>query len=103
MSNDYSNIKLIINSDKKRFELQVENHIAFIEFILNNENIMFLTHTEVPKALEGKGVGSAIVEKTLLYIKSHNYTLAPLCPFVAKYILRHPEWKSILDKGYTIK
>ncbi len=70
MSNDYSNIELVINPDKKRFELHVENHIAFIEFILNNENIIFLTHTEVPSVLEGKGVGSAIVEKALtLYQK----------------------------------
>ena len=103
MSNDYSNFELTINPDKKRFEIQVENQTAFIEFILNNENIIFLTHTEVPKSIERKGVGSEIVEKTLNYIKDHQYTLAPLCPFVAKYLLKHPEWQSVLAKGYTIK
>lgn len=102
MSNDYSNSELIINQDKKCFEMQVADHTAFIEFILNNENILFLTHTEVPKALEGKGVGSAIVEKTLNYIQEQNYTLAPLCPFIAKYLIRHPEWKSILANGYHV-
>ena len=94
--------ELILNEDKKRFEMHVEGHIAFIEYILNVDNIMFLTHTEVPVALEGKGVGKNIVEKALNYIKDHNYTLAPLCPFVAAYLKRHPDWKSILAKGYHV-
>ncbi|HLA55849.1 MAG TPA: GNAT family N-acetyltransferase [Flavobacterium sp.] len=91
-----------INEDKKRFELEVDGHTAFIEYIINKDKTIFLTHTEVPHALEGKGVGSRIVEKTLNYVKEHNYPLAPLCPFVAKYITKHPEWKSILADGYHV-
>jgi uncharacterized protein len=91
-----------LNETKNRFELEVEGHIAFIEYILNKENIMFLTHTEVPPALEGKGVGKQIVEKALQYIRERNYTLAPLCPFVAKYLRIHPEWQSLLAKGYKV-
>lgn len=97
-----SESKLVLNEEKKRFEFQVDGQIAFIEFILSNENIMFLTHTEVPVELEGKGVGSAIVSKALEYIKEKEYTLAPLCPFVAAYVKRHPDWKSILAKGYNV-
>ena len=102
MSNSSLDSKLVLNEEKKRFELEVENKIAFIEYILTNENIMFLTHTEVPIALEGKGVGSAIVSQTLQYIKKKGYTLTPLCPFVAAYVKRHPEWKSILAPGYNV-
>lgn len=91
-----------LNEEKKRFEMEVDGHVAFIEMILTNENIMFLTHTEVPPALGGKGVGSRIVEKTLHYIKEHGYTLAPLCPFVAKYLRIHPEWQTLLAKGYKV-
>lgn len=94
--------KLILNEDKKRFEMAVDGHIAFIEYILTNDNVMFLTHTEVPKELGGKGVGSSIVEKTLDYIKNHNYTLAPLCPFVAKYLVKNPDWQTLLAKGYNV-
>jgi predicted GNAT family acetyltransferase len=93
---------LVLNEEKKRFELEFEGKTAFIEYILTNENIMFLTHTEVPIELEGKGVGSAIVSKTLEYIKEKGYTLAPLCPFVAIYVKRHPDWKSILANGYNV-
>ena len=90
------------NEAKKRFELEVDGHTAFIESILTNENIMFLTHTEVPPALGGKGVGSNIVGQALQYIEDHGYTLAPLCPFVAKYLRIHPEWQRLLAKGYKV-
>lgn len=90
------------NAEKKRFELDVDGHQAIIESILNNQGIMFLTHTEVPVALEGKGVGKRIVELALDYIKQHDYKLAPLCPFVAAYLKRHREWEFMLAPGYHI-
>lgn len=96
------NNDLIINEERKRFELQVEGHTAFIEFLISKDNVMFLTHTSVPKASEGKGVGSKIVLKTLNYIKDNNYKLAPLCPFVAKYLVKHPEWQELLAPGYNV-
>ena len=93
---------LIQNSEAKRFELHVEGKIVFIEYIIDKENVMYLTHTEVPQSLSGKGIGSSIVKKVLHFIKDNNYTLAPLCPFVAKYITKHTEWKTILANGYHV-
>ena len=102
MSDKYSDLNKNKNDDKKRFELVVDNHTAFVEYILTNDNVMFLTHTEVPKSLEGKGVGGSIVEKALEYIKEKKHTLAPLCPFVASYLRKHPEYKALLAKGYNV-
>lgn len=93
---------LHMNEDKRRFELEVEGYVAFIEYILNKDNIIFLTHTEVPDELSGKGVGSELVFRTLSWIKEKEYTLAPLCPFVAAYLKRHPEWAEILASGYHV-
>lgn len=90
------------NDDKRRFEVEAEGHTAFIEFITDKDHNMYLTHTEVPAALEGKGVGKDIVVKSLTYIKDNGFKLAPLCPFVAAYLKRHPEWKEILAPGYNI-
>ncbi|RZJ33458.1 MAG: N-acetyltransferase [Flavobacterium sp.] len=91
-----------LNETKNRFELEVDGHIAFVEYIINKENTIYLTHTEVPKALEGKGIGTKIVEKTLEYVKEKGYPLAPMCPFVAKYMRKHPEWQTLLAKGYNV-
>jgi len=95
-------MEFIVNFEKKRFELHSDGHFGFIDYILNNENIMFLTHTEVPKELGGKGIGNILVQHSLEYIKENNYKLAPLCPFVAAYLKKNPEWGFLLAKGYSV-
>ena len=70
------------------------NHLSFIEYEMKGD-VIALLHTEVDPALEGMGVGTAIVEKTLKYIEDAGLQLLALCPFVVAYIKRHPEWERI--------
>jgi predicted GNAT family acetyltransferase len=89
--------QMIRNNDAaKRLELEVEGSLAFIEYKLSHQTL-FLIHTEVPPALEGKGVGSAIVQKALQYAKENGYKIVPLCTFVRSYLKRHKEWCEIVD------
>ena len=89
------NFNFNINESTNRFELNIDDSVAFIEYKLS-DNILFLIHTEVPTSLEGKGVGSAIVSKTLEYAKENGYKIVPFCPFVKTYLKRHPEWNDII-------
>ncbi|HIV60158.1 MAG TPA: N-acetyltransferase, partial [Candidatus Alistipes pullistercoris] len=63
---------------------------------------IYLTHTEVPSALEGKGVGSSLVRLALEDIERQQLRLVPLCPFVAGYVQKHPEWKRLVMEGINI-
>lgn len=96
----------LINNDsgqKKKFELHIEDEIAFIEYIQTRNNIIYLTHTEVPRTLEGNGLGAIIVFKTLEYIKENGYKMAPLCPFIAAYLKRNPgKADNLLAPGFSI-
>ena len=53
------------NTEKKQYELHVGNLTPKIEYIKNKNGEIYLTHTEVPSALEGKGIGSQLVEQAL--------------------------------------
>lgn len=89
--------------NQKRFELQLPQGVAYVEYIQNVQGIIYLTHTEVPKNLEGKGVGSALMKKVFAHVRSLEVKLAPLCPFVASYLKRHPEeGRAILAPGFFI-
>lgn len=99
---DLSQYKTVFVEEGKQFRLQVEEAMAYIDFILNKHGTIFLTHTEVPKALEGKGIGKKIVEDALHYIEEAGWKLAPLCPFVAAYLKKHPEYSRILAPGYNV-
>lgn len=92
---------LINNKAAKQYEFHIAEKVARIEYI-QVKNSIYLTHTEVPVGLEGQGIASSLIKATLEDVKSNNWTLVPLCPFVAGYIKKHPEWKSLLQKGFKI-
>jgi hypothetical protein len=94
-------LNLVDVASKKRYEAAVDDTTAYIEYIKAKDKI-YLTHTEVPKSMEGKGIGSTLVLKVLEDIERQNLTLVPLCPFVALYLKRHPEWKKLVMKGINI-
>ena len=102
MKAEYDNLPLLKNEVAKQFEMEVGGQTAVIVYLEHHFTITLL-HTEVPSALEGKGVATAIIEKTLVYLEKNHFRLIPLCPFVAAYIKRHPEWKMILDKSVRDK
>ena len=99
MKTDYLDIPLIKNEAKHQFEISIDEHKALIVY-REKDNIITLIHTEVEPELEGKGVATAVIEKTLDYIEKDNYKLVPLCPLVFAYIKRHPEWKRIVDENF---
>lgn len=99
--NTLDSLTLKDNTEKKQFELVVENTLAKIEYI-KTQNEIYLTHTEVPSQLEGKGVGTAMVHKALEWVRNSDLKLVPLCPFVALYIKKHPEYKELVMKGINI-
>lgn len=99
MAEDY---KLINNEEEKQYEFQISGYVPKIEYIISNNGEIFLTHTEVPYALEGQGIGTQLVEKTLKDIEKRGLTLVPLCSFVAGYIREHPEWKRIVKQNVNV-
>jgi predicted GNAT family acetyltransferase len=48
------------NEKDERFETDAAGGTAFVEYIIDGDEITF-THTEVPKQAEGKGVAGRIV------------------------------------------
>lgn len=102
MKAEYIDIPLVKNEEKKRFEIEIDGHFAFINYGEFGDQIA-LVHTETDPELAGKGAASAVVEKTLHYLDDHNIALLPFCPYVFAYIKKHPEWKRIVSpkfKGY---
>lgn len=94
--------ELIDNEERHQYEFHIERYIPRIEYIKSKNGEIYLTHTEVPAELEGKGIGSQLVEKALTDIESKDLRLVPLCPFVVGYIHKHPDWKRIVMRGINV-
>lgn len=83
---------VVLNEARHRFELVVDGHMAYEVFERFPGGIAYV-HTVVPKALEGRGVGSRLVRHVLDYAVAQGLKVRPDCPFVKAYIDRHPEYQ----------
>lgn len=86
------------DSARQRFELDVPDGVAFIDYRRDGHNVV-MTHAEVPHALRGGGVGSALVKGALALVRERGERVVPLCSFVARYMQRHPETRDLLAAG----
>lgn len=97
-----SDVNVVMNEAERRFEVKLDGEVAFAEYRLIDHGII-LPHTVVPEAFEGKGVGSALARTALGYAREQGLKVIPLCPFIAAYLQKHPEWKDVVNDVYVEK
>lgn len=85
--------------DQQRFETEVDGKTAVVDYRVEGDRIR-LTHTSVPPALEGRGIGSALARHALESARDRDLRVWPECPFIASYIERHPEYLELVDDEY---
>ncbi len=83
------------NLARRRYELEVPGGPAFIDY-RRDAGVVTLVHAEVPQALQGRGVGSALVKGALDLARERGERVIPACPFTAAYLRRHPEYQDLL-------
>lgn len=86
----YNQLSVVNNQANHSFEMMVDGQRAFINY-RQNGNVFLLIHTEVPEALQRKGIATALVEKTFTYIEENGFKMMPYCAFIQAYLKRHPD------------
>jgi predicted GNAT family acetyltransferase len=86
------------DSARQRYELAAGDALAFIDY-RRDGRVVIMTHAEVPPALRGRGIGMALVEGALALVRERGETVVPLCPFIERYMRRHPATHDLLAGG----
>ncbi len=89
-------VEVVHNPAAQRFEVRLEGHLAVLDYVLRDARTVIFPHTEVPPALEGRGIGSRLARAALDWAAAQGYRVIPTCWFVAGYIRRHPEYQHLL-------
>ena len=50
---------------------------------------LILTHTEVPEALGGRGIGGGLVRAAVALARAEDLTIVPWCPFARRWLTDH--------------
>ena len=82
------------NTKRHRFELDADGHVAYSNY-KRADGVLTILHTEVPKELAGRGIGSALVRGVLDTARAEGVKVVPVCPFARAYMDRHPEYADL--------
>ncbi len=83
------------NRSEQEFELTVQGERAIAAYQREGGTIVF-THTLVPPAIEGHGVGGKLIRGALDAARDQGLKVVPQCPFVRAWIGKHPEYRDLL-------
>lgn len=83
------------NAEASRFETEVEGGLAHCDYRMQ-DGVMLIVHTEVPPALEGRGIGAALVRAALEHASAAGLRVRPRCGFVSAYVARHPQYRALV-------
>ncbi|HEY6318596.1 MAG TPA: GNAT family N-acetyltransferase [Acidimicrobiia bacterium] len=89
-------IRVSDNQAERRYEAWVGDDLAgFLTYRLGPGRIV-LVHTETEDGWHGHGVGGRLAASALDDARGRGLRVTPLCPFVADYISRHPEYDDLV-------
>ena len=80
---------------RQRFVATLDGVQAELEYEQRGQ-VLSLTHTGVPSAIGGRGVGGDLVRSALDYARSKGLKVVPACAYAAAYIERHPEYAELV-------
>lgn len=89
------NLDITLNEQANRFETTIDGQTGYVSYKDRGDTLVY-DHTEVPQALEGQGVGSALIKHALDYARKHDKKVVPQCPLVASYINEHPAYADLI-------
>ena len=86
--------------EASRYELRLGDRLIGLAAYRRRNGRIAFTHTEVDESCEGRGFGSRLAAAALESAARENLEVVPLCPFIASYIERHPEYEKLVASGY---
>jgi predicted GNAT family acetyltransferase len=73
-----------------RFTTVVDGERAVLDYTLT-AGVMTITHTGVPRPIEGRGIAAALMRKALETAREHGWRVVPACSYAASYLAKHPD------------
>ena len=84
------------NEGASRYELTHGGEMAVAEYTRDGDTLTF-THTVVPRAIDGQGLGTRLVTGALDDVAARGLKVVPQCPFVAHVIEETTKYQSLLE------
>lgn len=85
-----SDPRIVEDPERRRYDLVVDGEVAGHIAFRDHDGARDMLHTEVDPARGGQGLGTVLVRGALDDARARGLRVIPTCPFVARYLARHP-------------
>lgn len=77
-----------------RFSTMADRTAAHLDYQREGD-ILTITHTIVPSAIGGRGIGGRLVRAALDHARSQGLKVHPRCSYADDWMRRHPEYEDL--------
>jgi len=92
---DQSEWAIVDRPADNRFTMSFPGGEAFAVY-RRLDDYLVVSHTEVPAAFRGGGIGERLVEGIFRLARERGQRIVPACSFVADWARRHPGYADVL-------
>tara|TARA_R110002050_G_scaffold300364_1_gene469417 strand:- start:26119 stop:26415 length:297 start_codon:yes stop_codon:yes gene_type:complete len=93
--------ELIDNDFLRQFEIKIDNHLAKIEYSLQERKI-FLTKLIIPEEIKDENFSKEFLAMVFEQIGARNLSVVPTSPEIAKFVRGNRKYKRMLPVGLRI-
>jgi len=87
------------NDQRGSFYIEENNQrIAELAYTWRGDDKISIDHTEVDESLEGKGIGSQLVEHVVAFARETGIKIIVYCAFAKTVFERHSDLRDVLVK-----
>ncbi|MEU6250523.1 bifunctional pirin family protein/GNAT family N-acetyltransferase [Glycomyces sp. NPDC047010] len=80
------------------YEIAIDGARAGLTAYRDRGDQRIFYHTEVDSSFARKGLAATLVEQALLDARAAGKRIVPVCPYVARFVKRHPEFADATDQ-----
>jgi len=97
MTIDKTGATTTVSKDADRFTIAVDGTPAGYAEFADRDGRRTFPHTEVDDAFQGRGLATILIGDALQQTRAAGLRIVPVCPMVAAYVKKHPEFDDVVD------
>lgn len=91
---DQGDIEIVHHPVPGRFLAEIDGLQAHLDYELEG-GVMRITHTRVPSAIGGRGIGGQLVRAAAEHARYEGLKVEVACDFASEWIQGHPEFHDL--------
>ena len=99
MPTDKTGAEATVTAADGKYTVAVDGQTVGLAAFADRGNQRVFYHTEVDQQFGGRGLASIVIGEGLAAARADGKRVVPVCPTVADFIKKHPEFNDIADKA----